>query len=268
MTTQPFIFGIPLIARAASTDWEVVEALLGLTLRSIAGQTQRGVRIVVAGHDRPRTTGAAIEFLQVDWPVESVRADNLDSGRKKHAISQHVLESGGGLLMFVDADDWVDTRVAETARAVILPDQVGGLIERGFATDFRLLRACSLPHPDVFEGGFHEVCGSCSVAQLKPGHPDLIHRDPTAVLHEHYRWIEMAREHGVDWARLGVSGNYLVNTSANHSEVHGPFATWRRSFSDAVACSGTPLDDAFLARFGLDLCNVEEVRHRLNPIQT
>ena len=33
--TEPFIFGIPLIARAASDDWTTVETLLDLTLGSV-----------------------------------------------------------------------------------------------------------------------------------------------------------------------------------------------------------------------------------------
>ncbi len=262
--TLPFTFGIPLIARAAAGDWELVQALLDLTLRSLAVQAGPDIRILVAGHDRPRTA-VAHEFLGATWPAESVRADNLDSGRKKHAISQHVLETGGGLLMFVDADDWVDARLVETARARIAPGDVGGLIQAGYATDLRSLRACPLPHPQVFTGGFHEVCGSCAVAVLKPSHPDPLRRDPTAILHEHYRWIDVAREHGVTWATLDVFGNYLVNTAANHSETHGPFATWRRDFNAAVTRMGMPADQAFLGRFGLTAEAVSELRARFFP---
>ena len=45
MITEPFTFGIPLIARAAAADWPLVEALLALTLRSLAGQDDRNVRV-------------------------------------------------------------------------------------------------------------------------------------------------------------------------------------------------------------------------------
>ena len=34
---EPFTFGIPLIARAATRDWPLVEALLDLTLTSVRG---------------------------------------------------------------------------------------------------------------------------------------------------------------------------------------------------------------------------------------
>ncbi len=259
--TLPFTFGIPLIARAAARDWELVQGLLDLTLRSLAAQAGPEIRIVVAGHDQPRTA-VAHEFLAATWPAEDVRADNLDSGRKKHAISQHVLATGGGLLMFVDADDWVEAGLVETARARIAPEQIGGLVEAGYVTDLRAMRLCPLPHPQVFAGGFHELCGSCAVAVLKPGHPDPVRRDPTAILHEHYRWIDVARELGVTWAKLDVGVNYLVNTSANHSETHGPFAAWRRDFNAAVTRIGVPADEAFLARFGLDSDAVNRLHRR------
>jgi hypothetical protein len=84
---EPFTFGIPLIARDAATDWPLVEALLGLTLRSVAAQTDPAFRVVIAGHDRPAVAplDRRITFIAADWPVEAVRADNLDSGRKKRS---------------------------------------------------------------------------------------------------------------------------------------------------------------------------------------
>jgi hypothetical protein len=71
----------------------------------------------------------------------------VDSWRKKYAINQLVLGRGGGLLMFLDADDWVDVRLIEAARALIGPGQIGAVIEAGIVTDFQSLRAAPLPHP-------------------------------------------------------------------------------------------------------------------------
>jgi hypothetical protein len=101
---EPFTFGIPLIARDTATDWPLVEALLGLTLRSVAAQTDPAFRVVIAGHDKPAIAplDRRVTFIAADWPVEAVRADNLDSGRKKHLIAQRTLAEGGGLLMFLD----------------------------------------------------------------------------------------------------------------------------------------------------------------------
>jgi hypothetical protein len=261
---QPFTFGIPLIARAAARNWRLVEALLDLTLASLRAQTDQDFRVVIAGHDRPQAElgDPRLAFLAADWPAAPVRADNLDSGRKKHAINERVCDSGGGLLMFLDADDWIDTRLVATARAMIGPHHVGGLITAGFATDFRNLRAVPLPHPRIFHGEFHRICGSSTIMRLAPDDPDPLRRDPCTVLHEHYRWPEVAREHGLCVARLPICGNYVVNTSENHSEVHGPYADWRRDFARSIGREGDPIDETFAARFGLRL---EQIRAAVHP---
>ncbi|WP_132254066.1 glycosyltransferase family A protein [Methylobacterium segetis] len=250
---EPFTFGIPLIAREAAADWPLVTALLGLTLASAAAQTDRSFRIVIAAHDEPplpcladRTT-----ILAADWAAADVRADNLDSGRKKHAIARHVLAQGGGLLMFLDADDWIDRHLVEIARATIPPDALGGYIAEGFAADVRSLRATPLPDPEIFDGAFHRLCGSSIVARLIPDSADPLRRDPHAALHEHYRWPETAHERGAKVVRLRATGAYVINTSANHSETHGPYSAWRRDMSARVGRTGFPFDEAFLSRFGL-----------------
>ncbi len=251
MSAEPFTFGIPLIARSVAADWQLVESLLTLTLGSLAGQGDHDFRVIVAGHDRPAIEAAApFDFLRIDWPVEAVRADNLDRGRKVQAINEAVLAVGGGLLMILDADDWVDTRLVATARATIAPGNIGAVIERGYAIDPRRRRALPIPHA-AFDRSFDRLCGSSVIARLDPLAPDALHRDPYAVLHEHYRFADLALEAGAVCRTLDVAGAYVVNTSANHSEVHGPFAGWRRSFNDAVARDGLPTDELFLSRFGL-----------------
>ena len=261
MSAEPFTFGIPLIARAVASDWRLVEALLALTLRSLAGQSDRDFRVVVAGHDKPGLDDAAVpfDFLRVGWPVEAVRGDNLDRGRKVQAINEAVLAAAGGLLMFVDADDWIDTRLVATARATIAPGQVGGTIVRGWAVDPHGGRALPIPHA-AFGQSFDRLCGSSVVARLDPLGGDALHRDPYAVLHEHYRFTELVGECGASCGLLDVEGAYVVNTTANHSEVHGPFAAWRRTFNDQVTRDGVPMDDRFLFRFGLDRAMI---KHRL-----
>ena len=265
--SEPFTFGIPLIARSATRNWPLIEALLELTLTSIQGQTDQDFQILIAGHDRP---GVPIDeprtrFIEADWPAEAVRADNLDSGRKKHAINQLVLERGGGLLMFLDGDDWVDVDLVKTARAMIAPDHIGGLIDTGFATDIRNLRSAAIPNPRIFDGEFHRLCGSTTVARLKPNDPDLLRSDPYKVLHEHYRWIEVARDRGADLVRLPTSGNYVINTTENHSEVHGPYTDWRRSFTKAVGREGMAVEAGFAARFGLRLAQIRAVSEQFFP---
>ena len=257
MGVTPFTFGIPLIARAAARDWVLVQGLLDVTLQSLAAQTDRRFRIIVAGHDEPESGTAPFDFVRADWPAESVRPDNLDSGRKKALIAAH---AGAGHLMFVDADDWVDTRLVATVRAKVVPGTldpagapiIGGVVGRGYAIDLRNRRALTVPHAEAFAGGFHELCGSSTVALVDPEAATKVGRDPYAVLHEHYRWDDTCRAHGVASVRLDLAGGYVVNTGANHSTTHGPFAAWRRGFDAAGAGNGCALDEVLLARFGLD----------------
>lgn len=272
MSGEPFTFGIPLIARASAADWGLVRALLALTLASVAAQTAAGVRVVVAGHDEPDLDEPELDepdleipftFLRADWDPDEGRAANLDSGRKKSLIAAHVLARGGGLLMLLDADDWVDVDTVARARAAIRPDDVGGVIERGYATDPRNLRALTLPDATYFDRGFDQLCGSSTIARLDSGAATAIRRDPTAILHEHYQWAEVCRAHGVSWASLPLAGAYVVNTGASHSERHGAFAPWRADFNRGVARDGFALDDAFLARFGLSLAALRRLRVRL-----
>lgn len=164
--------------------------------------------------------------------------------------------------MFLDGDDWVDVDLVKTARAMIGPEAIGGLIETGFATDIRSLRSAAIPNPRIFAGEFHRLCGSSTVARLKPDDPDPLRRDPCKVLHEHYRWIEVARERGAGLVRLPVSGNYVINTSENHSEVHGPYTEWRRGLTEAVGREGTAIDECFAARFGLHPAQIRAVSER------
>lgn len=264
---EQLTIGIALIPRASARNWELVEALLELTLESVRAQTDQDLRVVLAGHDRPRSLpqDSRFTFLQADWPVQPPEANNEDSGRKKHAISELALAQGGGLLMLLDADDWLDVRCVEAVRATLAPDEVGALIESGFAIDLQSLRAARLPHPRTFDRPFHRLCGSSTVARLRPAEADPLRRDPCQVLGSHHEWAELAREHGVALPRLPVSGGYLINTSENHSEVHGPYADWRETFTAAVNREGDPVDDAFAARFGLTLDRIGSVSERFFP---
>ena len=104
---EQLTFGIALIPKASARNWELVEALLELTLESVLAQTEQGFRVVLVGHERPDSLphDARFTFLQADWPVQPPGRDNEDSGRKKYLISEFVLAQGCGLLTLLDADD-------------------------------------------------------------------------------------------------------------------------------------------------------------------
>ncbi len=262
--TAPFAFAIALTPKANARDWALVETLFDATLASLRAQTDQDWHALVAVHDRPRqaVADARVTFVDVPWPVEPPGPHNADSGRKKHLLSDMLRDRGGGYMMVLDADDWVDAGLVGAARAAIGPDHVGALIEEGLAVDFATLRAAPLPHPALEGLPFHRFCGSSGVVLMRPGDPLAIRRDPFAVLRSHHRWVEVAAEHGAALARLPVSGAYLVNTGENHSDRHGPYADWRRGFVARVDAVGAPLDAAAAARFGQDIAALNAVAAR------
>src|SRR3546814_9009510 len=118
--SEPFFFGIPLIARAVAGDWKLVEHLFGLTLRSVLAQTEADFRVILAAHDVPApwrrvAHDPRFRLARADWAPEPPTAANDDGGRKKWLIKQMVRTAGGGLIMFLDGDDWVsrDLRLEE-----------------------------------------------------------------------------------------------------------------------------------------------------------
>lgn len=250
----PFTFAIPLVGRAAAADFARVEALLGLTLASIRAQTDPDFQVQIMGHDRPRTLpdDPRVSFIEAGWPPRAPDAANNDSGCKKYALGEAALKRGEGLLMHVDADDWVSPGLVAAARAQIGPDVVGGVIPAGEILDFATGRVAPLPFPGFFEKPFYALCGSSVVARLRPGDPDPLRRNPLAVLRDHHVWPREAAERGARAAVLDAPGAYLVGTAENHSERHGPFAGWRAELVAALRRRGRDVADADLARYGLD----------------
>ncbi|GGK21703.1 glycosyltransferase family A protein [Salinarimonas ramus] len=253
-STLPFTFGIPLVGRAGTDDVARIEALLGLTLRSILAQTDPSLRVLVMSQDRPFAlpNDPRVEFLEADWPAGEPDAANNDAGRKKHALGEAAMRAGEGHLMLVDADDWVPSDLVARARAEIGPEAIGGVMPAGEMIDYASGHIAPLPFPGAFERPFYALCGSSVVARLRPDDPDPLRRNPLLVLRDHNVWPEAAQAHGASVARLGCRGAYLVGTAQNHSECHGPYAAWRRDLVGALRTRGRPADAGFLARFGLD----------------
>lgn len=253
---EPFFFGIPLIARAACADWALAGRLLGLTLRSVLAQTDGDFRVMLAGHDVPPCWAALADerftFLPADWPVAAPTLANDDGGAKKARIDAGVRAAGGGLLMYLDADDWVDRDLVRAARAGIGADQVGGLVTHGHAFDWASGRAAAFPVGHGFDNPLVELCGSTTIARIAPGSDDPVRRDPHAALGWHAGWERVAGELGVSLARLPVEGVYVVGTDRSHSERQGPHAAWRRDFAAAVRAVGQPFAPEQWRRFGLD----------------
>ncbi len=265
MPTRPraarerFVFGVPLVARAAAADWARIDRLLGLTLRSVLAQSDADFELALAGHDAPASWAGLVggdprfRFLQARWDPAAPTRRNDDAGCKKWMIGEHVRRTGGGLLMFLDADDLIDRHTVAAARREIGPEHVGGYVGDGILLDCATLRFLRLPDARVYDGPFLELCGSSTVGRIEPDSADPVRRDPHGALGSHHAWPRSAAEIGARLARLPVSGAYLVNTGENHSELHGPHAAWRRRLNLAGRRAGAPLDRPTAAGLGIEL---------------
>lgn len=251
-TNEPFFFGIPLIARDAAQCWDRVSTLFAATLCSALSQTGRNVQVVLAAHDTPdcwdllSRTDPRLTLLRADWPVKPPSPANDDAGAKKWRIKEHVAERGGGLLMYLDADDMVDVSTVEVARQLMGQEKPAGLVREGFAIDAMSGNALAIPDPSAFNRSFHQLCGSTTVARITPGEEDAID-----LLGSHHLWEERAEEIGLSLVKLPLFGGYLVNSGENHSENQGPFADWRKSFAQAVAQRGQPPSRSLVRQLGV-----------------
>jgi hypothetical protein len=192
------------------------------------------------------------DFIQADWPEEPITAANDDGGRKKWLIKERCRRRGGGLLMFLDADDRVDQRLVAAARAGIGPKVEGGLIQSGWMLDDETGRVLRTPYPGVYDQGFDRLCGSSAIARVAPQAVDAARRDPHAALGSHHVWRESAEALGWTLAALPVEGVYVVGHPVSHSETQGPHRAWRVQLTEAVRRRGAPADETFWRRFGGD----------------
>lgn len=256
MHGEPFTFGVAVMARATARDWARVRELLDLTLGSVAAQTERNHRTVVVAHEALAVGDRRATLLQAEWPAPApgdFAGQMTDAGRKQQLIQRWTLERGGGLLMLLDADDWVETGFVAGARGALAGGAVGALVERGLLVDVHTLKTAGIPDPAIVAQPFHQVCGSSGVFRLRPDEADPFRRNPLTELRLHHRWREDAQALGVELGSIPAGAAYVVNTGQNNSETVGPHAAWRRGVVAEINRRGTRLDAAEAARFGQDL---------------
>ncbi|MAX01229.1 MAG: hypothetical protein CMN72_16640 [Sphingomonas sp.] len=243
-----FYFGIPLISAAAANDWQRVNQLLRDTLHSVQAQEDGNFRVIIVGDDAPigwREGFGQDErfvFVAANAARSAPTGANDDAGVKRWMIRKWVKDAGGGLLMLLDADDLVDRATVRMARERMRGDVRAAVIGKGVAIDWVSGYALELPHAEVYEGAFHTLCGSSTIARIAPND------DPFDALGSHHRWPENAAEQEIDLIRLPLWGGYRVNSDQNHSETHGPYAAWRQWFNRAVVEHGAPLSPALQHR--------------------
>lgn len=164
-----FFFAIPISPKLSDEQWDHLDALLTLTLRSIENQTDHNYTAYVCGHTCPPVVARGnfrnVEFLKADFPTPaSDDQRRRDKRRKRWTIASQVRKRGGGYYMYLDADDLVHKDLVSH----ILSDdnQVGYLIADGYALDYLNRRIA--PIPGAWRKQFNEVCGSSGVVYMQP----------------------------------------------------------------------------------------------------
>jgi hypothetical protein len=212
-------FGIPVKSKAVSKDWDQVGRLLSNTLRSLAGQLDADFRVIVAHHERPAVDPGGdprFEFLQVDFPPPLYRQEMMvDKNRKRELIAHRLRQSGGGYLMYVDADDLVSNRIAQFVARDRNPN--GYVIDTGYELDASARRVRWAPRFDRF-------CGTSSIIHWSVEDLPEIPFAPAPVRLRRYLdaghagWASLARAEGRPLKALPFPGAvYVVNTGENHS---------------------------------------------------
>ncbi|MFC3124365.1 hypothetical protein ACFOD4_04765 [Pseudoroseomonas globiformis] len=236
----------------------MIERLFSFTLRSLLAQTDRNFSVILAAHDVPAawhdvSCKPGFHLIRADWTPEPPTSANDDGGRKKWLIKQAVRAGVGGLLMFMDADDWVASDLVEKVRAEMRPCHLGAVVRSGFALDYASLRTAPFPIAGAFNGPFHALCGSCTIGRIVATASETHLLDPHEALGSHHEWEARAAQGGFPLAYPATAGLYMVGTGENHSETHGPFARWRRQVTQSVRTSGTLLDPEMARTFGQSL---------------
>ena len=127
-----------------ATNYTRVEELFGLCARSVCSQTHDDIRFLVVcnqipniGFDDPR-----IQYIKVDFPVPQKQEGqlishahyDLDKGLKIASGTWHSLEFSPKYLFIVDADDWLDHRIATYADAN--DSEAGFAVDRSYMVNF------------------------------------------------------------------------------------------------------------------------------------
>ncbi|MGA7521121.1 MAG: glycosyltransferase family A protein [Acidobacteriaceae bacterium] len=225
-----FYFGVPLKSQKLAKNWDLTVELVNNTFRSMLAQTDLNFRILLACHEPPALAmdpDPRVEILTVDFPRPIFRDEpNVDKHRKREVIAARIRELGGGVVMFVDADDLVSNRLVEYVNHN--PHPHGHYVQQGyeFNAQTRAIRSCPW---------FYRICGSCALLNLRP--EDLPQRamEETSsrfrqlALHAHPTWPAVMASEGSPLAPLPFPAvMYVTHTGENMSDSQDPAGFRRR----------------------------------------
>lgn len=201
-------FIIPFRSENSSGDFAKVSLLLKRTLASICNQTCDEFRALVICHEKPYgiTHHPKVEYVSVpfepppasamDLPLEDrLFAFRSDKGRKLTMGLGIARNRATDYVMFVDADDLVNRRIAQLCKEISHPN--GWLIDRGYRMDERT------PWIAYRRKRFNYECGSSYILRTAkapfPEHPDY-----SLDMNDHYtRMYELHAHVGENMARSG-----------------------------------------------------------------
>jgi hypothetical protein len=246
-----FYFGVPLKSRKLARNWDRTLELVNNTIRSMLCQTDPNFRILLACHESPALAmdpDPRMEILTVDFPRPIFRDEPIvDKHRKREVIAARIRELGGGVVMFVDADDLVSNRLVEYVNQN--PHPHGHYVQQGyeFNAQTRAIRSCPW---------FYRICASCALLNLRP--EDLPQRamEETSsrfrqlAMHAHPIWPSVMASQGFPLAPLPFPAvMYVTHTGENMSDSKDP-AGWRRRFLRLALPEHSP-SRAMAAEFGI-----------------
>ncbi len=239
MTSDPFLFSIPVRAKAVSRNWERVCHLLACTLDSILNQSDPNFSVVLACHDvpeLPQLRDPRVTVLQTDTVLP---CDLREQMRDKHIKTRlglaHLHQLGGGWIMQVDADDLVSNQLV--ARVRQLQPRYGLIIDRGW--EFDCIRRGLRPAPR-----FNRICGSSGIFRFAATElPTRADQNQTVLadsFRDHPRWREVSAALGRPLDLLAYrAAIYTTNNQENHSVLAGGIG-WKRRLLHLVTPLRTP----------------------------
>jgi Glycosyl transferase family 2 len=192
---RPFVFVIPVRNPGDDKvrDYATVEALLDKTLRSVLQQTHGNIRVVVVCHGKPKnavTRDSRVVYLDVSRTGvfrPNCNVVQIDKGlRYVIGVAFAMREFQPELVMLMDADDYVNTGLADLAISEWprQRDIDGFLIESGLHVQLKVGPRHDIAYENaIIVGGFNFTCGSCrifSAARLRQRlegiSPDILDR--------------------------------------------------------------------------------------------
>lgn len=255
-------FAIPVSPRRSDEQWDRLNALLAMTLRSVANQTSDAYTAIVCGHEMPPCIAEFdsdhVQFIQATFDkAQTIEEGRRDKNRKRRSIAVEVRNRGGGYYMFLDADDLVHCDLVATI--VADDNHVGYIITQGYALDYNNRRLA--PIPGAWRKPFNGVCGSSGIIYLEPDDlPSTVHPEPMdknirfALIRNHTMFENYSEISGYSLAEMDFpAGIYTVNNGINLSNVLVRTEERQQQLVDGIAkraIFGSELSDA-IRDFGL-----------------